>query len=867
MTTDKPKQWHERLLPSVLACALFLVLAGVAVHSFYWWGPAWWKVLGTFDSHRQFGPRAFFADYWMHQGVFPLWNPLVLCGVPICANPEASLFYPINLLRSVLTPGPTPLNTHVSLMLMNAFHLLVAGCGTFLLGRRHRLSFAASVLAALAFVFCCGMTRRIPEHFNIVGVVAWTPWILLLVRMGAESPVFARRCAYGVGAGLVYGLSTLAGHTDYTIYIGLLVAAYLFTNALWDHGRSGFPALAKALAQESGLLVLVGVIAVAIALPLVLTGAELAEFSGRSADSGYTVHKIEVLDKSWQGAPAYRSPWYLLQCHVLFAGPNGRGSELRGSGVITLLLAIAALTRIRRKEVALFLVLYLVLFDISLEAPVSLGRLLRAVSPYQIGFPFRAALLIPLPLALLAGIGLDTLVASFAEKGRRSWAPLLALGTAGVVSLLVLGVYCLRQNPMGISPSAVLPPLALLGVVVLGLWRNIGQVCCWAIPLLFVAEAALWTPPYTHRFYHRPGSRYELAPESLSHEREVVPSKSRGIQRVGNWGLYDLDANMNGYCPLHIRAAAEFLHGPKRKKGFTRGVDANEPTAEQHRGNLLLKRRFWLAHAYAAGPTPEKDALFPPTQTAFVTAPHPQHVPKTDAMEDSSVPQQLSGQEIPLDAKLREPVPFAGKSGAWIELNLPARSLPIQHGELEVECAVSSPITLRVTFADLDSGRSSPGKTYGLLPEAPCTLKYPLPDYSTMRCVFHVNGQDSDASGEFRLDGLTLRTDTTDEDNLIRIIREDANQVDIEVGPLPGPRLLSYLDAAYPGWRVYVNGEPHPLLTTFDVFKGVELPEGTHRVRFVFRPWRVYAGLAGALATLFGYLAGLVWLSAKKWRQ
>ena len=48
--------------------------------------------------------------------------------------------------------------------------------------------------------------------------------------------------------------------------------------------------------------------------------------------------------------------------------------------------------------------------------------------------------------------------------------------------------------------------------------------------------------------------------------------------------------------------------------------------------------------------------------------------------------------------------------------------------------------------------------------------------------------------------------------------------------------MLVLHDLYYPGWEVTVDGEPQPILRTNLLFRGVEVPQGKHRVEFAFRP-------------------------------
>lgn len=73
-----------------------------------------------------------------------------------------------------------------------------------------------------------------------------------------------------------------------------------------------------------------------------------------------------------------------------------------------------------------------------------------------------------------------------------------------------------------------------------------------------------------------------------------------------------------------------------------------------------------------------------------------------------------------------------------------------------------------------------------------------------------------------------------------------------------GPGLLTLADAAYPGWRAWVDGGPAPVETVEEFLRGVRLPAGAHTIVFEFWPLADWAGLGLTLAGLAG-LGGVLW--------
>ncbi len=78
------------------------------------------------------------------------------------------------------------------------------------------------------------------------------------------------------------------------------------------------------------------------------------------------------------------------------------------------------------------------------------------------------------------------------------------------------------------------------------------------------------------------------------------------------------------------------------------------------------------------------------------------------------------------------------------------------------------------------------------------------------------------------------------------------------VRALPGGGFLVFATSYYPGWTVWIDGQPAQLVKTNLATMGVRVPEGLHRVQFKF----LDPGLgAGALVSLVGIMIWM-WLLA-----
>src|SRR5438309_4321453 len=80
----------------------------------------------------------------LHAAVLPAWNPFVLSGIPLYANPQNGLFSLFNVPLWIL-----PLT--YGLGVAAALKLLAGGFGAYLLARRLRLGFLPGLLAGVAF--------------------------------------------------------------------------------------------------------------------------------------------------------------------------------------------------------------------------------------------------------------------------------------------------------------------------------------------------------------------------------------------------------------------------------------------------------------------------------------------------------------------------------------------------------------------------------------------------------------------------------------------------------------------------------------------------------------------------------------------
>ena len=81
-----------------------------------------------------------------------------------------------------------------------------------------------------------------------------------------------------------------------------------------------------------------------------------------------------------------------------------------------------------------------------------------------------------------------------------------------------------------------------------------------------------------------------------------------------------------------------------------------------------------------------------------------------------------------------------------------------------------------------------------------------------------------------------------------KILARTANQVTIEAEG-PGQLVISEID--YPGWEVWVDGNRGVIETEAGLLRSVELEDGTHLVKFLYRPGSLFLGVMLGFGGIF----------------
>jgi hypothetical protein len=821
---------------------------------------------GRFDIPRYFAPLAHVFDRALAAGDFPTWLPHLLAGTPYVANPQASALYPPQIVRGLIAAlNPTPGMTAQSLAVLQFLHVVWMGVGCARLARAHGSSWTGAAVAAIGCAWSALMVRRLAEYHYLF-TLCWVPWLLVFGRqvlLGEREPggPAVPRARAAIFLGLSYGVAILGGFPHLYLHMGVVLVLYLASVRLLQTPP-------EALLREGRRDALLGgvalVITLGIGVALLLPAFELLGLTPRAADSGL------VATGNQAKAIGLRYVWNTL---AVYGGEVFEKEGLRGAGALLLGLAVAALALGRRRHVLPLAIVVYAMLDVATET-LPLARLLALVTPFQAVSPTRAFDVAIFAVAVLGGLGVDALLGREAVSAERARWPryglALLLAVAALASLAVVtgqASYWLKVSRPLVLGAPLLGLMAFFARGLLGPGRRDRL----ALPLAALGVVALvvelfaWNDAFVPRLITKPGyDKQWVAATRYSGEEPLWRSNQRGGFDDGNFHLYGVEPALSGYDPVYIGAVRDVVGDARRSRAYHRSLKAREVFQRNMRGSLFLKRFFWLTPHVVEGALPRRQDAFPPTQVTFVE--------DASGLEDlvigaSEVPRSMVSTETEVRAltipQLRGPFKNRKRETvlnydfsvlddvdhhAMLELDV------VSHGRAWVLLWYRSPLYDRWEYGYRHTLRAKDGERV--------KLRYPLRDLWPLQLRVEVVVQARSQPPE--LLGATLTEDLADEGDAITLVEGTTDSVTVDVDARGGPRMLSFLDAHYPGWEVTIDGEAAPLHVAMDAFKAVRVPEGQHRVTFTFSSSRLQIGVGIALLTALACLAALVLLRRRE---
>lgn len=843
----------------LVACSAFVLgLLCVVFYDVRYFPPM--RFFGHLDSWRSVGPQLFELDYHLqHDRAIPLWDFLVFCGRPFVADISGMALYPPNLIRSLLNFEPTPFSTHTGLAVLAALHYLLGGIGVYLLMRAIGGSRSAGLVSLLVFLFNVDHIARSSQHFFHSFAYPWLPWIVLALHTTLSAQDLKRKLFYALWTGAAVGMLLLAGSgNEFNLYIGVCVAGFFVLwhvvriDGLWKKPAEYLRMMGVNTAA-AGMAAVLGVI---MGLASILPAMELRELSTRVALED-TFEPIEIHE-------VHTVP-QLITTFANWPGPKGIGI-IHGAGTSAFFLALCGLLSAKRREAILFGILFYATLDLSIGSPMPVSRVIVSMSPYPLASTERAGLVVLLPMAMLSGLGLDSLF----EHVRRSD----TLRLARVAAAFVLGGVVLWFFLAGVAATdyfdfprtVIAAPVLFVAAAAVGQFVRAPFAFRAMGVALMTVEALAWS-----HYYNNWRFNMELIPNNSQDVRVVrtlAPPNHRGIDDLPNRDQYFLRPMINGYDPACLYdtyrvVAAEGSEDLYRRVIFKEGGMTNLRT------NLFLKRFAWLAKQYVEGPLPDRNELFPAATTVFLR--HVGERPPIPKVEIADLPKRSVSPESAREwrtenvAALCTPV-FAQATGTpeapgmfYLFSTIP---WPGKHCALMMRLKASGPVECRFSVADatvpekreytylksLDVHGSSDGELFEL----------PLPDYKELQIGMSTVSE-SGIPPDVQVTDMYFVVDEADEGALILDLKFTGRTCSMQIGELPGPRILTFVDSYYPGWAAFVDGKRVPILKANDAFKAVVLEKGRHEVEFVFNDRGYVIGVIASWVAALAVAAGLYW--------
>ena len=480
------------------ACALLSVAAiTLAVAASYHRVIFEGLVLSGYDTQTYFFPIRSYASRVVLGGEAPLWNPYLFLGAPFLANPQAAVFYPLNLILM-------PFDAARAVSLSVVIHVWLAAVGALVFARRVlNLRWIPSTTAALAFGLG-GMLSGQTGHPNQLAVIAWLPLALWMVWL-----ISTCRAAWpALGLGLIVSLQILAGHPQ-QLYMSTAFCTVFLLFAVLAHRRDGASWSWRDAALRGGLYVAALALGAAMAAMQILPSLLLSSLSIRSG--GLALYEAG----SFSLSPGALGPALLPS--FIYSPSSQEFLAFAGFTAIWL-AALALFAPVRRRFVFFFVGLALVCVVLSVGPATPVFRVAHAVVP---GFdlfrvPARWLLGLNISLAFLAGMGLDYLLRLNSGWSRRTLAALAAalsaVGAAAAISVLADG-------SIPDTVPRVWAAAAALSVGVLALVLTNSKRWAFLIPLAVAIElVAAQRPlelarPVPVEAYSIPGAVVSLLPE------------------------------------------------------------------------------------------------------------------------------------------------------------------------------------------------------------------------------------------------------------------------------------------------------------------------------------------------------------------
>jgi hypothetical protein len=561
--------------------------------------------LACFDSARLYAPLRALVSEALRAGRLPLWNPYEATGMPLFAQGLHGVLHPWSLLAAALAPGD-------GVDLMIVLHVATGALGAALLARALGLARIPAAMAGMAYGLS-GYVLSMSDNLAFLAGSATAPWAIAALAGVAKGDAWRLPAA-----AIAVAAAHLAGDPQW-----VLVAVAIGALLSWDAG--GWRTVAICAAAV--------VAGTAVAAVQLVPSWFYFQRSARHAGLG-GADRLQWALAPWRivelAAPGlFASPDGTLDAPVFrwlggpsqYARPFARSIAV-GAPVLWLAALGVAAGRTGRLLGAVALALLWLALGHHLGAAHVTGWI-----PVGGSIRYSETLVGPLTLALavLAGVGVDALLAGRVRPRARS------VAVAAVVALAAAAAAALAEHrppPPGVpvdgwtvgagrlSVGLVQAGAGLLAIAGLLLaarrWRLAPRWVGVGLATVVVVDGVAASRFALHG--GQPGVR-DRAPLTALHQVETVP-RVVSLENAALWeppGLDDVDGavfalSRIGAASFAVASRVDQINTytgvePARVVGLLRSLLALGP------GQLLAFRRYSVTHAVTPADVAPADAL------------------------------------------------------------------------------------------------------------------------------------------------------------------------------------------------------------------------------------------------------------------
>jgi hypothetical protein len=761
---------------------------------FFWEGTLMRVLLGDGDPFIAYIPwRLTVSEAWRNFEL-PLWNPYWYGGAPLLADIQTGALYPFTFLFLFLKPD-------VALNLLVLLHYSLAGVFTYLYARSLNLSPLSSLISGVIFQ-CGGFMLGNQTYTTVICSAAWLPlFLFFLEKLRRQYAV-----KYIAGGSIALALSFLGCYPQTPVYIAMVGALYVLYFAIFSKKEARWRYLKSAL--------LVYLFAIMLAGPQLFPTYEFKKFTVRDTISYEFFSEASI--------QPLLLPISLLSLNCLFPFNGVPLEEIAYIGYFSLILAVYGLLRNKNRQAYFWGFMCLLGILLCLGDSTPFYKLMYRVPVYNL---FRVAsrnlMEVNFALAILAGMGMHTLIVSAKKEIKLGW--LLIIGVAALL-LNTVGNYYLEDLASGTLlqksyelgsqlPANILKikftfreiakisgffiGAGFLGTLLLFALRNYGHYNFMKAIALAVILVNLWhyrgwivTCPFRdfeNAALTTPGTIKYVQQQNKDHVLYRVASAA-----VHSWVTFNNPLKLEWH--LNYNSAAGPGASIYNKLHHVSGY-----------GALIQRDHSRVIGDMGADGVIDDRSIFGPQGWALrILNVKYVFVPELDVSQDENLAKSLNDNNI---YKLAYK-----ENGICVYEYLKAQPRFWTVGKVEAR-GYDEVITI------VRKGPDNSGHAV---------------DLSTIALVERANNLPSVLS----------------RDAEIEVKEYKFNRIRLDVDA-KGDTFLVSSERYYPGWVAYIDGQRTTIYKTDALLRGIHVPAGKHRVEFRYSPRSFYLGVAAFILAVF----------------